>query len=234
MQPEKQTIKESVDSPAVICRNCGHERSFDEDTPTWKCPKCDMAYNKTSTNIIKPHSAEEKPRKFTAAHFITLAIGVVVGFGLSEARNSTNPPVADAAINNSIRTAKESSKEEPIPASRDIGATATDGVCNRRLLDELDNNDSLTKLQKDRRVVETCAGRPIRLKGRVTRADFQTAFEVKDAEGVKWDLSLVADHNCGNLLYLTVGQDVVATGVIKDGYAHSTRFYLINANCTTK
>jgi hypothetical protein len=229
--------KESVSSSAVICRNCGHERRFDEDAPLWKCPKCDMAYNKTSTNTVKDQSSEEKPRKFMANHSIVLIVGivlgVVVGFGLSEVRNSANPPAADAATSNSLSTAKKTSREGLIPESRDTGVVPTDGICNRKFLEELDNNENLTKLQKDSRVVETCAGRPVRLKGRVTRADFQTAFEIKDSEGVTWGLSLVAGHNCGNLLYLTIGQEVAVTGVIKDGYAHLIRFYLENANCTT-
>lgn len=219
-------------SQVVICSNCGYKRRSDEDAPLWQCPKCGMAYNKTSRNTVNDRSSGEKPRKFMVSHLVVLAVGVIVGWGLSEVRNSANPP-AVATTRNSVGSAKETSREELIPENRVTGAAPTDMICNRKFLDGLENNENLTKLQKDHRVVEMCAGRAIRVKGSVTRADFQTSFEIKDAEGVEWDLKLVAGHHCGNLLYLTKGQDVAATGVIKNGYAHLTRFYLVNADCVT-
>jgi hypothetical protein len=191
-----------------------------------------MAYNKTKRNTVNDRGSGEKPSKFTVRHLVALVVGVVVGWGLSEVRKSAYPP-ADAATSNSVGSAQKTSREELIPESRVTGAAPTDRVCNRKFLDGLANNENLTKLQKDHKVVETCAGRSIRVKGRVTRADFQTSFEIEDAEGVEWGLSLVAGHHCGNLLYLTKGQEVAATGVIKDGYAHLTRFYLVNADCAT-
>lgn len=169
----------------------------------------------------------EAQKKSKVGYLVMLLLGIFIGWLLSVmASNRTYSGVGE-----SINSPSEQLRRNENIVVRPSSAAPADKVCNRSFLDELERDENLTKLQKDHKIVTACAGRTVKIKGRVTRADFQSSFEIKDLEGLEWDLSLVAGHNCGNLLNLSKGQEINAIGVIKNGFAHLTRFYLVNADC---
>ncbi len=98
-----------------------------------------------------------------------------------------------------------------------LGTPAIAHACSPDYARELDDDEILTRLQKENLIEKNCVGKPIEATGLVLNVD-KGEIKIKDASGFRYDFYLMTDHGCGDLLAINKMQRLTLAGNIRRVY----------------
>ena len=112
-----------------------------------------------------------------------------------------------------------------------FNAPARAETCDRNFLIQLDNNKTLTTVQRQKMADDQCVGKVITAVGNVNDVSSGNNIELVADDGLRFDVYLSSAHKCGDLVGIQKGQRISAQGRIFKVFIARREYVVREAVC---
>lgn len=92
--------------------------------------------------------------------------------------------------------------------------SASAQACDKGLLHQLENDKTLTTMQRQKAADDQCIGKVITAVGSVNDVSTGNSVELVGADGLRFDVYLAPTHRCGDLIRIQKGQRLAVQGQV--------------------
>lgn len=109
--------------------------------------------------------------------------------------------------------------------------SASAQACDKSFLNQLENDKTLTTMQRQKAADDQCVGKVITAAGNVNDVSTGNNIELVGADGVRFDVYLAPAHKCGDLIRIQKGQRIAVQGQVFKVFIGRREYVMKEAAC---
>lgn len=110
-------------------------------------------------------------------------------------------------------------------------ASASAQTCDKGFLAQLENDKTLTTIQRQKAADDQCVGKVVTAAGSVNDVSTGSNVDLVAADGLRFDVYLAPAHKCGDLVRVQKGQKIAVQGQVLKVFIARREYVIKDAVC---
>lgn len=104
-------------------------------------------------------------------------------------------------------------------------------ACDKSFLNQLENDKTLTTMQRQKAADDQCVGKVITAVGNVNDVSTANNLDLVGTDGLRFDVYLSSSHKCGDLVRIQKGQRIAVQGQVFKVFIGRREYVMKEAAC---